>query len=187
VLELLVRRYGYPVNGAAGLVGNLIAESGVIPERIEGSTAAAPMRAKDFTDRTRTFTPEQVRDRDRTRRVGPKLPGVGIAQWTSPRRRSGLFQHTHRGRQPGSAVLSDLEAQVDYLVTELRRDYRQVDATLRSPRVTVDQASDVVLLRFEVPAVVVHGRPGDPAVQQVLARRRAYAARALAAYRRTRP
>ena len=37
VMELLVDRYGYPVNGAAGLVGNLIAESGVLPNRIEGS------------------------------------------------------------------------------------------------------------------------------------------------------
>ena len=70
-------------------------------------------------------------------------------------------------RFPAPAILSDLDAQVDYLVTELGRDYRQVDATLRAPGVTVDRASDVVLLRFEMPAVVVNGRPGDPAVQKV--------------------
>jgi hypothetical protein len=45
VMDLLVRRYGYPVNGAAGLVGNLIAESEVLPNRIEGSAIGTPMRA----------------------------------------------------------------------------------------------------------------------------------------------
>jgi hypothetical protein len=185
VMELLVRRYGYPVNGAAGLVGNLIAESGVTPERIEGSPENTPMRAADFNGRVRTFTPDEVRDRDYARRLGPKLPGVGLAQWTSRDRRAGLFAHTFQGRGPGSAILSDLDAQVDYLVTELRRDYPQVNATLRSAGITLDRASDVILLRFERPAVVVNGRPGDPAVQQVLARRRADGARALAAYRYT--
>jgi hypothetical protein len=187
IMELLVNTYRYPVNGAAGLVGNLIAESGAMPERIEGSAEATPMRAKDFSERVRTFTPDEIRDRDPARRLGPKLPGVGLAQWTKASRRAGLFQHTFRGRRLGSAILSDLDAQVDYLAAELGRDYRQVDATLRSPGVTVEQASDVVLLRFEVPAVVYHGKPGDPAVQQEMARRRASGARALAAYRRAHP
>ena len=57
VMELLVRRYRYPVTGAAGLVGNLMAESGVIPERIEGSAEGSPMRAQDFDGRVRTFSP----------------------------------------------------------------------------------------------------------------------------------
>ena len=45
VMHLLVHRYGFPVNGAAGIVGNLVAESGVLPNRIEGSRTATPMRA----------------------------------------------------------------------------------------------------------------------------------------------
>jgi hypothetical protein len=187
VMELLVRRYRYPVAGAAGLVGNLMAESGVMPERIEGSAEATPMRARGFDGRVRSFTPEEIRDRDRTRGRGPQLPGVGLAQWTSPKRRAGLFTHTVDGRRLGTAILSDLAGQVDYLVTELGRDYRAVDAVLRSPAVTVDRASDIVLLRFEIPAVVVNARPGDPALQQALARRRALGQRALAAYRRGRP
>jgi hypothetical protein len=187
VMELLVRRYGYPVNGAAGMVGNLIAESAVLPNRIEGSDEATPMRAPDFTGRVRDFTPDQVRDRSFSRRTGPRLPGIGIAQWTSPNRRAGLFRHAFQGRQLGSAILSDLDAQVDYLVTELRGDYRSVNATLRSPGVTVDQASDAVLLRFERPGSVV-GRPlSDPAVQKVIGRRRAHSAKALQIYRATHP
>jgi uncharacterized protein DUF2272/tail lysozyme len=187
VIRLLVQRYHYPVNGAAGLAGNLIAESEVIPQRIEGSKAATPLRATDFAGRERDFTPDEVRDRDSARQVGPKLPGVGLAQWTKKERRAGLFQHTYRGRVLGSAILSDLEAQVDYLVTELGRDYRGVDAKLRAPGVSLDQASDVVLLRFEIPAVVVNGKPGDPALEEALRRRRALGARALAAYRQGAP
>ncbi|MFF5078560.1 phage tail tip lysozyme [Actinoplanes sp. NPDC000266] len=187
VMELLVQRYRYPVAGAAGLVGNLMAESGVIPERIEGSAENTPTRARGFDGQVRTFTPEQIRDRDKTRGLGPQLPGVGLAQWTSANRRAGLFTHTFDGRRPGAGILSDLAAQVDYLVTELGRDYQAVDAVLRTPAVTVDQASDIVLLRFEVPAVVFNGKPGDPAVQAELARRRGFGQRALSAYQRGRP
>ena len=186
VMQLLVNRYRYPVNGAAGLVGNLIAESGVQPSRIEGSRSATPMRAPDFAGRVRDWTPDQVRDRSYSRRTGPRLPGVGIAQWTSPDRRRGLFRHVFRGRALGSAILSDLDAQVDYLVTELRTSYRQVDATLRAPGVTMAQASDVVLLRFERPAAVLNRPPSDPGVQSVLSRRRSYGARALQIYRAAR-
>lgn len=184
VMALLVHTYGYPVNGAAGLVGNLLAESGVQPNRIEGSREDTPMRAKDFTGRVRDFTPDEVRDRDRSKGIGPRLPGVGLAQWTSPDRRKGLFRHSFRGRVLGSAILSDVDAQVDYLVTELRGGgYRAVDATLRSPGVTVDQAADVVVLRFERPAAVLRKPVTDPGVQEVLARRRGLAARALAIHR----
>ena len=186
VMELLVTRYRYPANGAAGLVGNLIAESGVLPNRIEGSRSATPMRAPDFTGRVRDWTPDEVRDRSYSRRTGPRLPGIGLAQWTSPDRRRGLFRHVFRGRHLGSAILSDLEAQVDYLVTELGGPYRQVDAALRAPGVTLDQASDVVLLRFERPASVVNRPRTDPGVQSVLRRRRGYGARALEIYRAAR-
>lgn len=183
VMDLLVNTYRYPVNGAAGVVGNLIAESGVQPNRVEGSHEDTPMRAADFSGRVRNFTPDEVRDRDKSKGIGPRLPGIGLAQWTSRDRRVGLFRHSFRGRVLGSAILSNLDAQVDYLVTELRGKYRAVDARLRSPGVTVEQASDVVLLRFEVPASVLNKPVTDPGVQQVLARRRGFAARALAIHR----
>jgi hypothetical protein len=183
VMNLLVHRYGYPPTGAAGLVGNLVAESQLLPNRIEGSRASTPMRAADFAGRVRDFTPEEVRRRDPQRRLGPRRPGVGIAQWTSRGRRDGLFAHVFRGRQVDAGIMLDLEAQVDYLVTELHQRYRSVNATLMSPGVSVNQASDVVLLRFEIPASVLNRPPTDPGVQEVLRRRRAAAAQALMAYR----
>ncbi|SFR29846.1 hypothetical protein SAMN04488564_12235 [Lentzea waywayandensis] len=185
VMELLVRRYGFPVNGAAGIAGNLIAESSVLPNRIEGSREATPMRARDFTGRVRDFTPDEIRDRDFRRRTGPRSPGIGLAQWTSPQRRSGLFRHVFNGRRPGSAILFDLDAQVDYLVHELRRDYRSVNAVLTAPGVTTNQASDVVVLRFERPAAVLDKPLSDPGVQAVLRHRRTHAAEALRIHRST--
>ena len=185
VMELLVSRYGYPVNGAAGLVGNLIAESGVLPNRLEGSQSATPMRAPDFAGRPRDWTPDEVRDRNYSRRTGPRLPGVGLAQWTSASRRQGLFRHVFGGRQLGSAILFDLRAQVDFLVAELRGPYRQVDAVLRRPGVTLAEASDAVLLHFERPASVLNRPTTDPGVQSVMNRRRAHGARALQIYQLT--
>jgi hypothetical protein len=188
VIHRLVTRYRYPVNGAAGLVGNLIAESGLIPERIEGSAESTPLRARDFSGRVRTFTPQEVCNRDSSRGYGPRLPGVGIAQWTSRDRRDALFRHSYGGRQPGPGILTDLQSQIDYLVHELRSPgYRQVNVVLRAPGVTVDAASDIVLQRFERPAVVVNLPPAHPDVRRTVARRRALSVRALAAYRRVHP
>jgi hypothetical protein len=185
-MDLLVRQYGYPVNGAAGLVGNLIAESQVQPNRIEGSNAATPMRTSDFAGRIRDFTPDEVRDRNYARQAGPRLPGIGIAQWTSRDRREGLFRHSFRGRQLGSAIVLDLDAQVDYLVTELRTGYRPVDMTLRNPGVSIEAAADAVVLRFERPAAVLNRPVSHPDVQKVLTRRRSFAAQALQIHRSAR-
>lgn len=200
VMELLVNTYGYPVNGAAGIVGNLMSESSVIPNRIEGSRPDTPMHARDFTNQMRTFTPEEVRDRSSRRGRGPLKPGIGIAQWTSSARRQGLFQHVFQGRRLGAGILFDLPAQVDYLVTELRRR-TSINAILCSPAVTVNDAADEVVYRFEVPGSVLEPVPtpkppnfrrrllprADQRVQNVFARRRQNAQQALRVYRARHP
>ena len=177
-MELLVNRYGYPVNGAAGLVGNLIAESGVQPNRIEGSHAATPMRAPDFAGRVRDWTPDEVRDRSFSRRTGPRLPASGSRNGPRPTQAGLVPAHLRRaaaglgdpvrprraGRLPGHRAA---------------RPYRPVDAALRSPGVTMEQASDAVVLRFERPASVINRPFTDPGVQSVINRPRAHGARAL--------
>ncbi|MCL3862345.1 phage tail tip lysozyme [Actinotalea sp. K2] len=188
-MEQLVAR-GYPVQGAAGLVGNLHAESGIIPSRVEGSRPATPLRARGFDGVERTFTAHDVIHRDRDAGRGPEKPGVGLAQWTSPSRRRGLFAHSHGG-VTGEAILFDMDAQLDYLVTELRASYAAVNRVISDPSVSADQAADEVVYRFEVPGAVLDAgrlRPReDPAVQRVFANRRERAARALEVYRRAHP
>ena len=191
VMELLVDHYGYPVTGAAGLVGNLVIESHLQPNRVEGSRPGSPMHAPDFAGVRRTFTAQEVLGRDRATNYGPKYPGVGIAQWTHPQRRKGLFTHTV-GREPGgAAILFDLDAQVDYLVTELRTSYKGVQATLRRAGVSIEDAADDVVYGFERPGSVLEkGRRlprGDPRVQRVFTERRACARHALGVYRAAHP
>jgi hypothetical protein len=184
VMTLLVGTYRYPVNGAAGLVGNLWAESKLLPSRIEGSAEATPMRARGFSGRTRDFTPDEIIRRSRADRRGPESPGIGLAQWTDAGRRAGLFQHTFRGVVLGPRILFDLDAQVDYLVSELGRPgFAAVERVLRNPSVSVDAASDAVLYDFEIPRrILENGRKlprTDPRVQAVFGQRRGPAARAL--------
>ncbi|MBN1612079.1 MAG: peptidoglycan DD-metalloendopeptidase family protein [Polyangiaceae bacterium] len=189
VMQLLVSTYNYPVNGAAGIVGNLLAESAVLPNRVEGSREATPMRARNFDGALTTFTADQVMNRSTSARQGPRLPGVGLAQWTSTSRRTGLFRHTFRGQTLGAAILSDMDAQVDYLVSELRSRFPQVDRVLRGTSVSVDAASDEVVYSYEIPAAVLtdtrprRKRPrSDPAVVEVFRERRGHSQSALRAY-----
>ncbi|MDJ0769718.1 MAG: phage tail tip lysozyme [Ilumatobacter sp.] len=152
-MQILTDRYGYPVNGAAGIVGNLEAESGVMPNRVEGSRASAPMTSANNQGTSTTWTAEQVMNRA-PGQTGPKRPGAGLAQWTFPTRRAGLFEHRFEGSKLGAAILFDMDAQIDYLVDELRSSQFRttVDEVVRAAGVTVDRASDVFLLEFERPA-----------------------------------
>lgn len=188
VMQRLIKNYGLPENGAAGLVGNLWEESGLIPNRVEGSSGNTPMRAPDFNGRIANFTAEQIMNRNSQRRQGPKLPGIGLAQWTTRDRRLGLFQHSYRGRQLGAGILFHMDAQIDYLVTELKTKYRAVHNLLMRPNVTLEAASDEVLYSFEIPGAILgpdrrHLPRNDPRVQQVFMRRRAHGRQALNLYR----
>lgn len=180
----LAIRYGFPVNGAAGIIGNLWAESGVIPPRIEGSAEATPTRARNFLDVATTFTLDQIRLRPHP--DGPKLPGVGLAQWTSTARRAGVFSHVYNGQSYGSLALRSMDAQLDYLVRELRTSYAGVFGVVTASAVNVETASDEVVYNFEVPGAIIqngHKLPrNDPAVQAVFTQRRGPSNRARNAY-----
>jgi len=183
VMQRLVEVYGYPVNGAAGLVGNLSAESGVIPSRLEGSEERTPTRALDLKGKVRTFTAGEVMNRSDVNKVGPKLGGVGLAQWTEPPRRNALFAWSFGGSTLGANILYDMDTQIDFLVNELGTKAAAVDGLLRNPNTSRADASDEVVFRFEVPEAVVGKERSDPAVQAVFAARRGLADKAAASYR----
>ncbi|WP_406161970.1 phage tail tip lysozyme [Streptomyces canus] len=183
-IRQLVDRYGYPPAGAAGIIGNLWAESAILPNRIEGSSPSTPMRAKNFAGVTTNFTAAQIMDRKSPH--GPKLPGVGLAQWTSPSRRSGLFRHVYNGAALGVDVLFNMDAQLDYLDHELRTSYAGVHQVLSSQVVSVEAASDEVVYNYEIPGAILSGHGklsrADACVQTVFKQRRAPSNRALTAY-----
>jgi hypothetical protein len=186
-VKVLVDRYGYPANGAAGMVGNLWAESGVLPSRIEGSASTTPMRARGFDGQVHDFSAAEIMDRDSAAQRGPRLPGVGLAQWTSSTRRAKLFTHEFNGQVLRTNVLFSMDGQLDYLVGELSASYPGVNAAVANPGVTVDDACGDVVYRFEVPGAILDGGNKlpreDPRVQQVFRARRAFAQRALNEFR----
>jgi hypothetical protein len=191
VMERLVNTHNYPVNGAAGIVGNLYAESGVLPSRVEGSTPAEPMQARNFAGTMTRFTAQEVMDRDTGTNRGPRRPGVGLAQWTTTARRAGLFQRTAGGRQLGASILFNMAAQVDYLVSELQAR-PGLNGRLTAIGVSLNDAADDVVYNFEIPARII-GASGnrlpraDAAVQAVFHERRTHAQRALRAYQNAHP
>jgi hypothetical protein len=197
VMGLLVKNYQYPVNGAAGIVGNLWAESGVLPNRVEGSAPNVPMRAPDFTGQMTEFTAEQVMNRNRAAKRGPSRPGIGLAQWSSPSRRVGLFNHTFQGRKLGANILYNMDAQVAYLVAELQTPYRHVNNILRRGDVSLEAASDEVVYSYEVPGSILaqpdsEGRRrklprSHQAVKNKFEERRSFSRNALRTYQQPTP
>ena len=77
VMRLLVRTYGYPANAAAGLAGNFIDESNMLPQRVQGSADDTPMRAPNLAGRVTDFTAADVMNRNEAHEPGPLPAGCG--------------------------------------------------------------------------------------------------------------
>ena len=139
--------------GAAGLMGNLYAESGLRPDNLQNSFE----KKLGYSDADYTAAV----DCGAYTGFVTDGAGYGLAQWTYPSRKAALLAYVKaRGQSIGG-----LDAQVDYLLQELGSVFPVVLGVLRATS-SVREASDCVLLRFE--------RPADqgPAVQ---ARRAGYA------------
>lgn len=125
--------------GAAGLMGNLYAESGLVPTNLQntyekslGMTDAQYTAAVDAG----TYT-NFVRD----------SAGYGLAQWTYWSRKEALLKYV----QAAKASVGDIETQLGFLWKELSEGYASVLTTLKNAT-SVRQASDAVLTKFERPA-----------------------------------
>ena len=137
--------------GAAGLMGNLYAESaGFHPNRVEFLCIRRLKEAgKIYTDTTYT---EAVDDgRITTSQFLNPLPGrvygYGLAQWTSPDRKRGLYSLC----KSRGVSIANLQTQLDYIMDELSNKYRIVLQTLKLSA-NVRQSSNMVLYNFEQPA-----------------------------------
>ena len=113
---------GFTPQQSAGIIGNLIAESGVNPKRVQS-----------------TPTPEGDRDNIT---VNNKT-GYGIAQWTSSGRQQGLVD---LARSRGLQIEGDLALQLDFLLKEVDESYAGIRLTpdLRA-------SSDYFMTQFERP------------------------------------
>lgn len=136
--------------GACGLMGNLQAESGMIPNRVEILCLKRLKEAgRHYTDATYTaFVDDGTISREEFLHPLPgKQYGYGLAQWTSPGRKSALYDLAREKK----VSIGDLDMQLEFLVSELKTAYKGVWKVLASTD-DIKAASDKVLCEFEMPA-----------------------------------
>lgn len=129
--------------GVAGLMGNLEAESGLYPDRVQGDIPYSSY-SQEYTaqvDSGAISMADFVNN-------GPGGGGYGLAQWTYPTRKQGLYDMWKSG---GYTSIGSLELAMDYLWHELQNDFPDVVSVLKSAK-SVREASDKVLHDFENPA-----------------------------------
>lgn len=146
--------------GAAGMLGNLKAESALDPcnvqntfERKIGYNDQGYTEAVDFGS-----YPDFANDG----------AGYGLAQWTYPARKAALLAFAKAQKKS----VGDLDLQLDFLLTELQKDYPALLHQLCTAS-DVRAASDAVLTQFE--------RPADMS-ESVKAKRAGFAEEFLAAF-----
>lgn len=145
VYNYLTTTGGMTPFGAAGLMGNLEAESGINPGIVEG------LLAKKLGTTSAQYTADvdsgKISKNDFLHPLG-KQYGYGLAQWTSPGRKQGLYDLV----KSRSVSIADTKSQLDWLLQELQSSsYAPVYNVLKSAS-SVKEASDVVLHKFESPA-----------------------------------
>lgn len=145
-----LKTFGLTDAGAAGLMGNLQAESGLIPNRLEILCIKRYRENLHVTYTDESYTKGvDTGTISRSEFLSPmgKQYGYGLAQWTSPNRKAGLYDLC---KSKGVSI-GDLDTQIEWLITELKTSYKQVYSVLTSTN-NIRTASDIVLTKFEVPA-----------------------------------
>lgn len=125
--------------GAAGLMGNLNAESALNPKNLQNSYE----KKLGYTDDSYTAAV----DNGSYKNFVHDSAGYGLAQWTYWSRKQNMLEFA---RAAGKSI-GDLEMQLDFLFKELTEGYKAVLNALKTAA-TVRAASDSVLLNYERPA-----------------------------------
>ena len=136
--------------GAAGVMGNLYAESGVQPVCLENLCIKRykERQGKVYTSATYAALVDDGTI-SRAEFISPMglSYGWGCAQWTAHSRKAALYDLC-RSRK---VSIGNLTAQLDYLMIELRGTYKAVLDVLTTTK-NVRTASDKFLMDFEQPA-----------------------------------
>lgn len=145
LVEFLGNEYG-----AAGLMGNLYAESMLTPGRIQGDLSSTILPSLAYTEALNNGDiPENnfVNYKYYTYNGSTYGPAYGLAQWDYYSRRQNYWNYWHTYQH---GVAGSVEFEVWFLEWELQNDYSGVLNTLRNAT-SVRQASDKVLHDFENP------------------------------------
>ena len=123
--------------GAAGLMGNLYAESGLSPTNLQDSYEAS----LGYDDLSYT----NAVDAGTYQNFANDQAGYGLAQWTYHTRKQALL---NLAKRRGTSI-GNLDTQLAYLGSELSGGSILADLQNAS---SVREASDIVMIRFENPA-----------------------------------
>lgn len=125
--------------GISGLMGNLYAESALIPTNLQNSYE----KKLGFTDTTYT----NAVDNGTYNNFVKDSAGYGLAQWTYWSRKQNLLNFAKSKK----TSIGNLEMQLDFLYKELSEGYKTILNVLKTAK-SIREASDVVLLQYERPA-----------------------------------
>lgn len=143
IWDKLLLAIGNPY-GVAALMGNLQAESGLCPYRLQGDFSEGYATSLEYT----AAVDSGEISKDAFVNNGPGGGGYGLAQWTYPPRKTMLYNMWLTG---GYVSIGDIDLACDFLIYELNTDYSGVMAVLKTAT-NVREASDAVLHDFENPA-----------------------------------
>lgn len=131
----------FNVFGICGLVGNLIAESGLRPNNLQDvHNEIFKMSDEEYTQGVNDGTINEYR-------FVHDSAGYGLAQWTYYTRKQKLYTYAkHAG-----VSIGNLDMQLSFLVNELMTDYGALWERLTNAE-TIREASDAVLTMYEQPA-----------------------------------
>ena len=134
LLEKIENEYG-----VSAIMGNLAAESGMIPYIVQGDTAPYTY-SRIYTNQVDSGT---ISEYDFVNN-GPNGGGYGLAQWTFPSRKQALYDlKVSTGQSIGSLNLG-----LEYFITELTTSYADVYNEMRSAA-SIDAATTYFLWNFE--------------------------------------
>lgn len=137
IWEVLYEKIGNPY-GVAGLMGNLYAESGLLPNNLQNTYE----KSLGYTDASYT----QAVDSGSYANFISDSAGYGLAQWTVESRKAPLLAFANaRG-----CSIGNLDMQLAFLCDELETKFPNVLSALKNAK-SVREASNAVLFNFEAP------------------------------------
>lgn len=129
---------GFTKAGAAGLMGNLKAESNLDSKNLQNTFE----KKLGYTDNSYT----QAVDNGTYKNFVKDSAGYGLAQWTYWTRKQNLLNFA---KKQGKSI-GDLQMQIEFLIKELKDSYSDLYNYLKKTS-SVESASNEVLTKFERP------------------------------------
>lgn len=143
IWDILIQYIGNEI-GVSALMGNWVAESSLIPYRVQGDYSSGYAESKEYTAQVDSGTISEtdfVHD-------GPGGGGYGLAQWTYYTRKQGMYNFW---KSSGYASIGSVETNVFWCIQEMQSNYPGVWDSLKYGN-DMRTLSNMVLHDYEQPA-----------------------------------